>query len=105
MSFWKRAVMILTVAATMSVSTQVLAAKQYKETRQTQATIADAVIARPLGVVVTGIGAVLFVVLEHVLGGVSEFWHIYLGAILLGVVLFARGGLIGLIAGRAVAHG
>ncbi len=50
-------------------------------------------------------GAVLFVVLEHVLGGVSEFWHIYLGAILLGVVLFARGGLIGLIAGRAVAHG
>lgn len=62
MSFWKRAVMILTVAATMSVSTQVLAAQQYKESRQTQATIADAVIARPLGIVVTGIGAVLVVV-------------------------------------------
>jgi len=62
MSFWKRAVMILTVAATMSVSTQVMAAKQYKESRQAQATIADALIARPLGVVVTGLGAVLFVV-------------------------------------------
>jgi hypothetical protein len=62
MSFWKRAVMILTVATTMSVSTQVLAAQQYKDSRQTQATIADAVIARPLGIVVTGLGAVLFVV-------------------------------------------
>jgi branched-chain amino acid transport system permease protein len=49
-------------------------------------------------------GAVLFIVLEHLLGGLSEFWHIYLGAILLGVVLFARGGLYGLIAGREVAH-
>ena len=49
-------------------------------------------------------GAVLFIVLEHVLGGLSEYWHIYLGAILLGVVLFARGGLYGLIAGREVAH-
>ena len=47
-------------------------------------------------------GAALFIVLEHVLGGLSEFWHIYLGAILLGIVLFARGGLIGLIAGREV---
>jgi len=42
--------------------------------------------------------------LEYVLGGLSEFWQIYLGAILLGVVLFARGGLYGLIAGREVAH-
>ena len=49
-------------------------------------------------------GAVLFIVLEHTLGGLSEFWHIYLGAILLGVVLFARGGLYGMIAGREVAH-
>ncbi len=40
---------------------------------------------------------------EHVLGGLSEFWHIYLGAILLGIVLFARGGLIGLLSGREVA--
>ena len=49
-------------------------------------------------------GAALFIVLEHVLGGLSAYWHIYLGAILLGVVLFARGGLFGLLAGREVAH-
>lgn len=49
-------------------------------------------------------GAALFILLEHVLGGISEYWHIHLGAILLGVVLFARGGLIGLIAGREVSH-
>ncbi len=49
-------------------------------------------------------GAALFILLEYTLGGLSEFWHIYLGAILLGVVLFARGGLYGLIAGREVAH-
>lgn len=49
-------------------------------------------------------GAALFILLEHTLGGLSEFWHIYLGAILLGVVLFARGGLYGLLAGREVAH-
>ncbi len=49
-------------------------------------------------------GAALFIVLENVLGGLSEYWHIYLGALLLGVVLFARGGLIGLLAGREVAH-
>ncbi len=50
-------------------------------------------------------GAALFVTLEHVLGGLSDFWHIYLGVILLLVVLFARGGMIGLISGREVAHG
>ena len=49
-------------------------------------------------------GACLFVLLEHTLSGVSEFWLVYVGAILLLVVLFARGGLIGSLAGRAVAH-
>lgn len=49
-------------------------------------------------------GAILFVVLEHVLGGLSEFWHIYLGGLLLLIVLFARGGLIGLLAGRERVH-
>ena len=49
-------------------------------------------------------GAALFVLLEYVLGGLSEFWHIYLGVLLLLVVLFARGGLIGTLAGREVAH-
>ncbi|WP_343212014.1 branched-chain amino acid ABC transporter permease (plasmid) [Aliisedimentitalea scapharcae] len=50
------------------------------------------------------VGAALFILLEHVLGGISEFWHIYLGGLLLAVVLFARGGLIELLAGREVAH-
>ena len=49
-------------------------------------------------------GAAMFILLEHVLGGLSEFWHIYLGLLLLLVVLFARCGMIGLIAGREVAH-
>lgn len=48
-------------------------------------------------------GACLFVLLEHTLSGVSEFWLVYVGAILLLVVLFARGGLIGSFAGREVA--
>ena len=50
------------------------------------------------------IGAALFITLEHFLGGLSEYWHIYLGLLLLLVVLFARGGLIGLIAGREERH-
>lgn len=46
-------------------------------------------------------GAALFVLLEAVVGGMTERWQLILGLILLGVVLFARGGLIGLIAGPA----
>jgi len=49
-------------------------------------------------------GAIVFVALEHVLGGLSEYWHIYLGSILLVIVLFARGGIVGLLAGRQVFH-
>ena len=51
------------------------------------------------------VGAALFIMLEHMLGGISEYWHIGLGAILLFVVLFARGGIIGAIAGRARTDG
>ena len=50
------------------------------------------------------VGAVLFIVLEHILGGLSDFWHIYLGVLLLLIVLFARGGVIGTLSGREVAH-
>ncbi len=46
-------------------------------------------------------GAMLFVVIESVLGGLTERWQLFLGLILLGVVLFARGGLIGVLAGKA----
>ena len=45
-------------------------------------------------------GAMLFVLIESVLGGLTERWQLFLGLILLGVVLFARGGLIGLVAGK-----
>ena len=51
------------------------------------------------------LGAIVFVALEHWLGGLTEFWHIYLGAILLGIVLLARGGLIGILTGKGAAHG
>jgi branched-chain amino acid transport system permease protein len=44
-------------------------------------------------------GAGLFVLFEHLLGGVTEYWQVPFGALLLGVVLFAPGGLIGLLAG------
>jgi branched-chain amino acid transport system permease protein len=46
-------------------------------------------------------GAVLYVVFEYALGGMTERWQFFLGLILLLVVLFARGGLIGLLAGKA----
>ncbi|NDV98351.1 branched-chain amino acid ABC transporter permease [Salipiger sp. PrR002] len=50
------------------------------------------------------VGAAVFVMLEHFLGDMSEFWHIWLGILLLAVVLFARGGLVGLLVGRGKAH-
>lgn len=51
------------------------------------------------------VGAALYILLEHFLGGLSEYWFIYLGSILLGVVLFAKGGIIGKLAKREVGHG
>jgi len=49
-------------------------------------------------------GAILFVALETVIGGWTQYWQGWLGLILLGVVLFARGGLMGALAGP-VRHG
>src|SRR5690606_10087675 len=46
-------------------------------------------------------GAMLFVIFEYVLGGLTERWQFFLGLILLGTILFARGGLVGLLAGKA----
>ena len=43
------------------------------------------------------IGAVVLLVLEEVLSGITEYWHIILGPMLLLVVLFARGGIDGLL--------
>ncbi len=58
-------------------------------------------VARLFGPVV---GAVIFIALEHLLGGLSDYWHIYLGILLLLIVLFARGGVIGTLAGKENAH-
>ncbi|WP_299619150.1 branched-chain amino acid ABC transporter permease [Pelagibius sp.] len=49
-------------------------------------------------------GAALFILLESFVGGFTDRWQLILGAVLLAVVLFARGGLIGLLAGK-LRHG
>ncbi len=46
-------------------------------------------------------GAALFVIFEYVLGGLTERWQFFLGLFLLGSLLFARGVLLGLLAGKA----
>jgi len=45
------------------------------------------------------IGAVIFVMLETIIGGYTEHWKLFLGLFLLGIVLFANGGLMQIIAG------
>ncbi|WP_104018252.1 branched-chain amino acid ABC transporter permease [Roseovarius nitratireducens] len=59
-------------------------------------------VARIIGPVV---GAGLFVMLEHFLGQVTDFWQIWLGLILLVIVLYARGGIVGLVSPRRTGHG
>ncbi len=49
------------------------------------------------------IGAVALLVLEEVLSSITEYWQIILGPLLLLVVLFARGGIDGLL--KKVPHG
>jgi branched-chain amino acid transport system permease protein len=53
------------------------------------------------------IGAVALLVLEEVLSGITEYWQIILGPLLLLVVLFARGGIDGLLVKvrHKVSHG
>jgi branched-chain amino acid transport system permease protein len=45
------------------------------------------------------IGAVALLVLEEALSGVTEYWQIIIGPIFLLVVLFARGGIDGMLLG------
>jgi branched-chain amino acid transport system permease protein len=45
-------------------------------------------------------GAAIFILLEHLLGGISEYWQALLGFLLLVIVLFSPGGLIGLFTDR-----
>lgn len=42
-------------------------------------------------------GAAVFILLEHLLGPISDHWQALLGLMLLAIVLFAPGGLIGLV--------
>jgi branched-chain amino acid transport system permease protein len=48
-------------------------------------------------------GTIALLVLEEVLSGITEYWQIILGPMLLLVVLFARGGIDGLLG--KVRHG
>jgi len=45
-------------------------------------------------------GAIVFVAFEYWLGGLTERWQFFLGLVLLGIVLFARGGVMAMLAGR-----
>jgi branched-chain amino acid transport system permease protein len=45
------------------------------------------------------IGAVAFLLLEEVLSSLTEYWQIIFGPLLLAIVLYARGGIDGLLAG------
>lgn len=49
------------------------------------------------------VGASVFILLEQFLGGITENWQLWLGLILIVVVLFAKGGIIGLLA-KEVRH-
>jgi branched-chain amino acid transport system permease protein len=51
---------------------------------------------------VTGplIGAGVFLLVEQVFGSLTEYWHFWFGLFLIAVVLYARGGLMGLLLRR-----
>lgn len=46
------------------------------------------------------LGAAVFILMEEILSSFTIFWHLPFGLMLIGVVLFARGGLMGLIRGK-----
>lgn len=43
------------------------------------------------------LGSAAFILLEEVLSSITIYWHLPFGLMLIGVVLFARGGLLGLL--------
>jgi len=45
------------------------------------------------------IGAVAFLLLEELLSGVTEYWQLFFGPMLVLVVIFARGGIDGILVG------
>lgn len=46
------------------------------------------------------VGAAIFFLLEHLLGAFTQYWLFLLGLLLLITILYARGGVIGLLAGE-----
>ena len=42
-------------------------------------------------------GTVVFLLLEEFLSGITVYWHLIFGLLLIALVLFARGGLHGLL--------
>jgi len=46
------------------------------------------------------LGAAAYLVTEDVLGHFTEHWKVVFGPLLILVVLFARGGLVGLLTGK-----
>ena len=46
------------------------------------------------------VGAAAFIILEEVLSHFTLYWHLPFGLLLIAVVLFTRGGLMGLVRGR-----
>ena len=46
------------------------------------------------------VGSVIFILLEDILGMYTEHWMVYMGPLLVMIVLFAPGGVFGLLAGK-----
>jgi branched-chain amino acid transport system permease protein len=51
------------------------------------------------------VGALVFILLEELLSGVTEYWQLIFGPFLILVVLFARGGLLGFLERRGDSDG
>ncbi|MGD9865311.1 MAG: branched-chain amino acid ABC transporter permease, partial [Pseudodonghicola sp.] len=49
------------------------------------------------------LGSIAFIVVEEILSSITIYWHLPFGLMLMAVVLFARGGLAGLLRGRGEA--
>lgn len=46
------------------------------------------------------LGSIAFILVEEILSSFTIYWHLPFGLMLMGIVLFARGGLMGLLRGR-----
>lgn len=46
------------------------------------------------------VGALVFLLIEEWMGGLTVYWHFWFGLFLIAIVLFARNGLVGLLMGR-----